>query len=491
MDLDNVNTESAPREFLAVLLAGFGNELGPLTYDYGDEPCPKALLPVANKPLIEYTLEWIEKSGIKDVLLICPATHRDAIHHHIHSDISSSPLNIDLLSYDEAPDDHIGTCHILRQFSSRISGDFVMVPCDFIPSPSVPLSDLLDKFRVESLSQHSLATSFWYSSPRPEKGMSIEEWGPTPGLLPIVWEPTTGTLLHIDTPDDADRNSEEIELKMSMLSKFPRTKLSSSLDDSHVYVCRRAVLDLLQQKPHFSSLREEFIPWLCQIQYSRSKRTKYSLILNSVGESASQSLALDHSSLLNTTPFVDEDLPTPVSAESEAIFSKDLKIGLVVHKNQSDTAMRINTLQKFYEINRRLLSAATYVLPVDPKDRSLIDQRAQISSDSIVGESTQISERTSIKRSVIGRHCTIGKMVKITGCILLDHCVVEDGAKLDGCILGKSTQVGQKAELTRCVTQAGYEVGQGEVAKGEKLEVSDWMADPDTPVSQHQELHSD
>ena len=75
----------------------------------------------------------------------------------------------------------------------------------------------------------------------------------------------------------------------------------------------------------------------------------------------------------------------------------------------------------------QILSTTTYTLPVDPKNRSLIDQRAQISADSIVGESTQISERTTIKRSVIGRHCTIGKMVKITGSVLLDHCIVEDG----------------------------------------------------------------
>lgn len=153
--------------------------------------------------------------------------------------------------------------------------------------------------------------------------------------------------------------------------------------------------------------------------------------------------------------------------------------------------MRINTLHKFYEVNRQILSTATYTLPVDPKNRSLIDQRAQISADSIVGESSQISERTTIKRSVIGRHCTIGKMVKITGSVLLDHCIVEDGAKLEGCILGKSTQVGSKAELTRCVTQAGYEVGAGETVKGEKLEVSDWMEAPDTPVTQHQELQAE
>lgn len=43
--------------------------LQPLTGDYGDEPSPKALLPVANKPLIEYTFSWIEQSGIKGLPL--------------------------------------------------------------------------------------------------------------------------------------------------------------------------------------------------------------------------------------------------------------------------------------------------------------------------------------------------------------------------------------------------------------------------------------
>ena len=76
---------------------------------------------------------------------------------------------------------------------------------------------------------------------------------------------------------------------------------------------------------------------------------------------------------------------------------------------------------------KQLLSGVTYSLPTDPKNRSLIDQKAQISADTIIGDSTQISERATIKKSVIGRHCVIGKMAKVVGCVLLDHCVVEDG----------------------------------------------------------------
>ena len=68
-----------------------------------------------------------------------------------------------------------------------------------------------------------------------------------------------------------------------------------------------------------------------------------------------------------------------------------------------------------------------YTLPSDPKNRSLIDQKAQISGDSMIGLSTRVDERASIKRSVVGKHCVVGKMTKIVGCVLLDHCVIEDG----------------------------------------------------------------
>ncbi|KDR75446.1 hypothetical protein GALMADRAFT_227095 [Galerina marginata CBS 339.88] len=486
MDIDNVKPDLVTREFLAVVFAGFGNELVPLTSDYGDEPCPKSLLPVANKPLLEYVLVWLERSGIKDVLLICPSTHRSSIYHHIHSDVTSSSLRIDLQSYDESQEGNIGTCSLLRQFSNRISEDFVVVPCDFIPPPSLPLSFLLDKFRVDALSESCLATTCWYSprSHEKEKGAYLEEWGPLPGTFPVIWDPSTSTLLHIDTPDDQDRNIDDIELKMSLISRHPRVKLSSSLEDSHVYVCRRPVLDLLNEKPHFQSLREEFLPWLCKIQYRRSKRTKYEKALNVLSRPTSQSLSLSHSSTLDKNRPVVEHIQSPADSETNGASLASLKIGVVIHDKGADSPVRINTLHNFFDINRRILSGTTYSLPVDPKDRSLIDQKAQISVDSIVGESTQIAERAAIKRSVIGRHCIIGKMAKITGSVLLDHCIVEEGAKLDSCILGKSTRVGVKAELTRCVTQAGYEVSEGEVSKGEKLEVSDWMVTPDTTVTQ-------
>jgi hypothetical protein len=43
------------------------SSLVPLTSDNGDESSPKALLPIANRPMIEYPLAWLEQSEIKGI----------------------------------------------------------------------------------------------------------------------------------------------------------------------------------------------------------------------------------------------------------------------------------------------------------------------------------------------------------------------------------------------------------------------------------------
>ncbi|KAJ3728760.1 UDP-3-O-glucosamine N-acyltransferase [Lentinula raphanica] len=501
MDLGVATSGPLTREFSAVLIAGFGNELVPLTSNNGVEPCPKALVPVANKPIIDYVLSWIEQAGVKgsftDVLLICPSMHRPMISHHVHSGLST--LHIDVQTYDESPERNTGTCTLLRHFASRISEDFILLPCDFIPPPSLSLSTILNKYRTESLSDGCVATACWFAAPALEKTSFVEDWGLLPPPVPIVWDDATGTLLQVDTANDMDRNSEELVLRMSLLSQYPRTKLSNRYQDSHVYVCRRSILDLLQEKKHFDSFREEFLPWICKLQYQRKKREKYGQILNPITNVITQDVALNHSTLrpqkkaYNNSVLHhsnDADASSPFDPESTTD-SSSLRVGLVLHPATAGYATRVNNIHYLLDINRRFLKETTYSLPTDPQNRSLIDAKARISTDTMIGAFTQVSERTKIEHSVIGKHCVIGKMAKISGCVLLDHCVVEDGAQIVGSILGKNTKVGEKAQLTRCVTQAGYEVSSGESFKNEKLDVSDWTAGPDSESEEEDDEDED
>ena len=47
-----------------VLVGGLGTRLRPLTYQR-----PKALLPVVNRPLLSYELEWLRRAGVRQVIL--------------------------------------------------------------------------------------------------------------------------------------------------------------------------------------------------------------------------------------------------------------------------------------------------------------------------------------------------------------------------------------------------------------------------------------
>jgi NDP-sugar pyrophosphorylase family protein len=55
---------TAPPEQAVILVGGLGTRLRPLTYRL-----PKALLPVANRPLLSYELEWLRRAGVRQVLL--------------------------------------------------------------------------------------------------------------------------------------------------------------------------------------------------------------------------------------------------------------------------------------------------------------------------------------------------------------------------------------------------------------------------------------
>ena len=426
------------------------------------------------------------------MLLICPTAHRDAITHHINSDPSSSSsslpsLRIDIQTFDQTQDSPAGTAHILAHFATRIAADFVLLPCDFLPPPSLRLESVLDKFRVESSTDGAIATALYYEirNPEAEKSKSAsageEAWSlPSPPAA-IVYEAKSGTLLHVDSLDDQDRDGDELSLRMAMLWQHSRVSLSTRLSDAHVYVCRRAVLDLLLLKQKDAdSFREEFFPWLCKLQTHRARRQKYMALLkdsNPISQSQTQDLALQHSTshkpLLSdvSSPHMGSADSSPETSTRDSDKSpQSLRVGLVIHPHSSGHAARANTIHTYFELNRLALGT----IASSDRDPSLIDPKANISADCLIGPSTRIGERTTIKKCTVGSHCVIGKNVKLSGCVLMEYCVVEDGVKLDGCILGKNTRVGAKAELTKCLTQAGYEVEAGGTFKHERLEVSDW-----------------
>ncbi|CAG8481368.1 7800_t:CDS:10 [Ambispora leptoticha] len=420
-------------EFQAIVLAGFGNYLYPLTEDNN---LPKALLPIANKPMIYYVLDWLERAGIFDVMIIAQQSGEQKISSYIKN-IYEGKLKPSL---EVVRDEHGGTADVLRSVKDKIRSDFIVVSCDLILD-LVP-HEFLDYHRRED----PAFTAFFYEPSKSESGnvTGTSSSKDDSSKLFIGVEPTRSRFVYIKSRDDLDQ---ELTLRMSLLWKFPRVNIHTTLQDAHLYIFKRWVIDLIAQRKSISSVKEHLVPLLLKCQYQKKLLEMEGINKRKTQENF-QKRALEYS----TTWEKEDDDEYPVRCH------------IYIFKN--GFCGRGNTVPSYCELNRHMAKMSTgnrVSLTAE------IPQKAQVGNDSMIGEHTKIDERTSIKRSTVGAHCVIGKNVKINNSILMDHVIVQDFVKLDGCVVCNNAKIEEKVQLKDCEVGGGFVVESGLQAKNEQL----------------------
>jgi UDP-N-acetylglucosamine diphosphorylase / glucose-1-phosphate thymidylyltransferase / UDP-N-acetylgalactosamine diphosphorylase / glucosamine-1-phosphate N-acetyltransferase / galactosamine-1-phosphate N-acetyltransferase len=102
-----------------VLAAGEGKRLRPFT-----ETMPKVMLPVANKPILEYVFDAIKDAGITDVFCVV-GYKKEVIQEHFKD---YTKLNITYIVQDK----QLGTAHALLQAKNQIKEPFIVLAGDNI-----------------------------------------------------------------------------------------------------------------------------------------------------------------------------------------------------------------------------------------------------------------------------------------------------------------------------------------------------------------------
>ncbi|CAE6352747.1 unnamed protein product [Rhizoctonia solani] len=442
------------REFQAVVLAGHGANLQPLTNNVSGNTAAKALLPVGNRPMISYVLHWVEDCGVSDVLVVCPSVLKQEISHHLHR-AEYSNMRLELKSVDEDDISISGTAEL----------DVIVLPCDFMPPPGLSLTALLNAFREDV--NEPVAAALLYERQMPGDG---KDKGPK---LVVGIDETTNTLLYVDGDNDDD---EDLEIHMGLTAEFPNARFTTRYLDSHVYVLRRSVLGILREHSGLLSLREEVLPWICKLGYRKSKRDRWGTTLKP--QDPVFRLAMLHATthvqrdpltgMITTSP-ASPEIPQPYDEEfnqevPRPTGGKPLRTAYVVHRAKDGFSGRGNTISGYMELNHQVLTQ------IASKSQSVRGGKPSTLGDSIIPNSATIGERASIKRSVIGEHCRIGKNVKIQGCVVMDHVEIADGAKLDNCIVSRLCQIGERAVLKDCEIETAFRVPVDANIKGEKLE---------------------
>ncbi|KAJ1939889.1 Translation initiation factor eIF-2B subunit gamma [Kickxella alabastrina] len=431
-------------EFKAVVLTMSDNDMYPLTERNN---MTKALLPIANKPMLWYILQWLEQGGILDIKIVTTRESEADISNYI--EVYKGMSNITVKGLSEVS----GSADALRQLAPQIKGDVIVVPCDLLID--VPAVHFLDLFRIR---RPAMATMFYEVMRSEGGGGSSKARVP----LPVVGidQPTSRLVLLEDVESD-----EELQLPMSLIRRFPSMAVSDKMQDSHVYVLQKWLLDYIVNNTDIESLQDDLLPLLVSAQsdpelFESSKLEKYML-----KASSEQDVTDDHdAAALQFELSESAAKPTnPTSSDSLQVF---------VYIRRGGIAGRADQIPQYCDLNY----IATK-LSIDPRveESAELLKNVQVSADSMVGQSSKLGERCLVKRSVIGPHCIIGHNVKITNSVIMDHVTIGDNAVIESSILCKEATIPDGFQIINCEIGAKVSVFENSSLNKKTRTVDDYM----------------
>lgn len=423
-------------EFHAVILCGTGHALSPFS-QIRSSGMPKALLPIANRPMIEYVLDWCDRAFFPKVTVVTDSGSKEEIESAIEL------YKARKLKSQEDSDDNDGAQREALELTNAISvlgidgensgqvlylmnkmsgfksfNNFVLLPCDFITN--LPPQVLIEAYRNREDSDLGLLVNYRNQLEVEDKKFKI-----FPKNYTLYSELPDGKtqLLDYASAEDVDFHK-ALQIRSQMTWRYPNTTISTKLLNASIFFGSTLIFKIFEDD---------------EVKYNETY--------------------FQHRSITK----VIRDL-----ARSSWRHSKSKEtVGLLILPHQA-TFFRNNNTQVLMEANRYFMKKQAIQKAQQQsnvKDKLL----AHVGIDSLIGENTQLGEKTNVKRSVVGSNCIIGKRVKLTGSLVLNNVTIEDDVQLENCIIGNSVLIHSKLRLTNCNVESTHEVAKGTQSKGDTL----------------------
>lgn len=220
-------------EWAAVVLAGgVGSRLKPLTVD-----TPKPMVPVANKPMIDFNLELLRNAGIKGKIIIVTRYLQEKIRSYFKESDHFSDLEIILPRVDP-----LDTADAVRKVSNLIDTEhFIVSMADIITN--LPLNDFMafheEKKCIGSITLKDVAYPRAYGV--------------------IMLNQDSRILLFLEKP-----LPQELGLASLTFAKKEAIRLQSNLINTGIYAFNRRVLDILDSLTDLMDFGKHVFPYLAR-----------------------------------------------------------------------------------------------------------------------------------------------------------------------------------------------------------------------------------
>ena len=407
---------------------------------------PRALLPLINRPLIDYTVEFLAVSGVQEIFVYCCA-HADQIKAYLESsrwNKSTSPVKLRIIVSENCPS--VGNA--LRDIDSQslIRSHFVLVSGDLVAN--MELKEVIDQHKERcKVDKLAVMTSVYKKASPDHRTRSKED-----NIL-IVTNARDKRLLYCAKPSVKKR----LAIPVSIFEENSDIDLHYDVLDCHVTVCSPQVPQLFSDNFDY--------------------QTRYHFIR---GILVSEEIMGNHI----YTHFISDQYAARVSnLHTYDAINKD-----VIHR-WVYPLVPDNAPGEKYSYGRHNIYLNTNVT---------LERGVVLQEDVVIGPGTCVGTDSQVTHSSIGRDCRVGKNVRIEGSYIWDNVVIEDNCEVSRCILCDGACVKANVRLQPgCILSYGVVVGPDfTVAAGTRLttkhpttSISDsgWGDDEETDTSKRKE----
>ncbi|KAM7251653.1 hypothetical protein ACFE04_023536 [Oxalis oulophora] len=359
-------------DFQVVILAGgLSKKLVPLV----SKDIPKPLLPLANRPVLSYVLEQLEQSNLTDLIVVVEGKDAANCVRAWVSNAYAQRLNVEVAA---VPED-VGTAGALRSIAHHLrANDIFVVSGDLVsdvPPGAVAATHRLHDAVVTAMlcsppvSGHLEAGSSGGKDKTKKKSVHYNIIG---------LDPTKQFLLYIAAGAEVEKDT---RIQKNILRAAGQMEIRADLMDAHMYAFKRSALqDVLDRKDKFVSLRQDVLPYLVRSQLNSE------VSLNGATQPEENGNEKDN------------------SQKNQALLSRILA-------NASKPSFH-----ELYKLGTNVIGEANHLSGYSfSAHNNIIDPSAELGSKTTVGphcmlgESSQMGDKCSVKRSVIGRHCRIDR----------------------------------------------------------------------------------
>ncbi|CCG80899.1 Translation initiation factor eIF-2B subunit epsilon [Taphrina deformans PYCC 5710] len=416
----------------AVIISdSYNSRFKPLTNDI-----PRCLLPLANTPLIEYTLEFLASSGVKQVFIfVC--VHADQIREYIRGSkwsLASSPFEIRFIPTP----DSMSTGDALRELDAKqlITSDFILVSGDVVSNMAADEIVAEHRKRRETNKDSIMTLVVRETNPLHRTRPSLDS------AVFVIDSDTSQCISY--TPLKHLPRTKRIAIDTEVLLKHENVQVRNDLIDCHIDICSPDVPALFTENFDYEDIRKDFV----------------------------------HGIL--TSDLLGKTIHCYVANETYSA--------------------RVASFQTYDSINKDIVARRTYpmvpdnnILPdqtykyqrshVYIEDNVFLARSALLVSRVVVGTETRIGEGSTIENSIIGRSCHVDASCRISGSYLWQNVSVGSNSIVNNAVVADNVSIGRDCLIEPgVILGAGVRIADGiAISKNSKISISQGF-DPEESV---------